>query len=129
MVGGAELRLRYGLAGGYSPGRVAALAFDTPGGIAKHDRLALTIRGERPMRISIQLRIGDAGDRWSRSIYVAPAHEDRTIFFDEFLPHGDTRTPRPPLDQIRSILFVLDATNFKAGDSGRMWIKRAELQR
>lgn len=128
MVGGAELRLRYGLAGGHSPGRVAALAFDTPGGIAAHDRLALTLRGERPMRISIQLRIGDAGDRWSRSIYVAPAHEERTIFFDDFTPHGATSTPRPPLGEIRSILFVIDATNFKPGDSGRMWIRRAELQ-
>ena len=129
MVGGDELRLRYGLAGGHSPGRVAALAYDTPRGIAAHDRLALTIRGERPMRISIQLRIGDAGDRWSRSIYVAPAPEERTIFFDDFRPHGATRTPSPPLAEIRSILFVIDATNFKPGDSGRMWIKRAELQK
>jgi len=128
MVGGLELQLRYGLAGGYAPGRVAALAFDAPGGIAAHDRLALTIRGERPMRISIQLRIGDAGDRWSRAIYVAPAYEDRTIFFDDFMPHGATPTPRPPLADIRSILFVIDATNFKAGDSGRIWIKQAELQ-
>jgi hypothetical protein len=127
-AGGAELRLRYGLAGGDAPGRAAALAFDTPRGIAAYDRLALTIRGERPMRISIQLRIGDAGERWSRSIYVPPADEERTIFFDEFRPHGATTTPRPPLGDIRSILFVIDATNAKPGDSGRMWIKRAELQ-
>jgi len=128
-VGGAELRLRYGLAGGNAPGRVAALAFDTPRGIAGYDRLALTIRGERPMRISIQLRIGDAGDRWSRSIYVAPADEERIVYFDDFMPHGGTGTFRPALADIRSILFVIDATNFKPGDSGRMWIKRAELQR
>ena len=128
-VGGTELRLRYGLAGGNAPGRVAALAFDAPRGIAGYDRLALTIRGERPMRISIQLRMGDAGDRWSRSIFVAPADEERVVFFDDFTPHGSTGTFRPPLAEIRSILFVIDATNFKPGDSGRLWIKRAELQR
>ena len=128
LVNGAELRLRYGLAGGDAPGRTAALAFDTPRGIAAYDRLALTIRGERPMRISIQLRIGDAGERWSRSIYVPPNADDRTVFFEEFMPHGATTTPRPPLEAIRSILFVIDATNARAGDSGRMWIKKAELQ-
>ena len=133
-VGGGEVRLRYGLAGGVAPGRVAALAYDTPRGIAAYDRLALTIRAEHPMRISIQLRIGDAqgeasGERWQRTIYVAPEGEDRTVFFDDFLPLGSTHSFRPPLGDIRSILFVIDATNAKAGDSGRVWIRRAELQR
>jgi hypothetical protein len=129
IVSGAELRLRYGLAGGTAPGRVAALAFATPSGLASYDRLALTIRSERPMRLSIQLRIGDAGERWSRSIYVAPAAEDRTIFFDDFRPHGATGTRQVQLAEIRSILFVIDATNTKAGDSARLWIRRAELQK
>jgi hypothetical protein len=134
VVGGAELRLRYGLAGGESPGRVAALACDTPRGIAGHDRLALTLRAERPMRISIQLRIGDAqgkasGERWQRTIYVSPADEERTVFFDDFMPLGNTHTFKAPLADIRSILFVIDATNTRPGDSGRMWIKRAELAR
>jgi hypothetical protein len=133
IVGGAELRLRYGLAGGDAPGRVAALAHDTPRGIAAYDRLAVTLRAEHPMRISIQLRVGDqgeaAGERWQRTIYVATAHEDRTVFFDDFMPLGNTHTFRPPLADIRSILFVIDATNAKAGDSGRVWIQRAELQR
>jgi hypothetical protein len=85
------------------------------------------------MRISIQLRIGDAqgdvsGERWQRTVYVAPESEDRTVFFDDFLPLGSTHSFRPPLGDIRSILFVIDATNAKAGDSGRVWIKRAELQ-
>jgi hypothetical protein len=134
IVGGAELRLRYGLAGGLSPGRVAALAYDTPRGIAGYDRLALTVRAEHPMRVSIQLRIGDAqgetsGERWQRTVYVAPADEERTVFFDDFMPVGSTHSFRVPLGDIRSILFVIDATNAKPGDSGRVWIKRAELQR
>jgi hypothetical protein len=133
-VGGAELRLRYGLAGGASPGRVAALAYDTPRGIAGYDRLAVTLRAEHPMRISIQLRVGDAqgdasGERWHRTIYVAPANEDRTVFVDDFMPLGNTHAFRAPLADIRSILFVIDATNTKPGDSGRLWIQRAELQR
>ncbi|MGH9144908.1 MAG: CehA/McbA family metallohydrolase, partial [Vicinamibacterales bacterium] len=51
IMGGAELRFRYGLAGGAPIGQVAALAFDTPNGVAAYDRLRFSIRAEHPMRI------------------------------------------------------------------------------
>jgi hypothetical protein len=132
--GGNELRFRYGLAGGTSPGRVVALAFDTPRGTAPNDRLMLTIRAEHPMRISLQLRMGDdqgeaSGERWQRTLYVGTSAEDRTIFFDDLTSVGKTHTVRPVYPAIRSLLLVADATNTKPGDSGRIWIKRAELQR
>jgi hypothetical protein len=131
---GNELRFRFGLAGGDAPGRVAALAFDTPGGTEPNDRVTLTIRAERPMRISMQLRAGeDQGDasreRWQRTIYVDTTDQERTIYFNELMPVGETHTFKPVFASIRSILFVVDATNTKPGDSGRIWIKRAELQR
>ena len=132
--GGAELRFRYGLAGGFSPGRVAALAFDTPGGTAPHDRLTVTIRAEHPMRVALQLRMGEdqgaaSGERWQRSFYVDTAAQERTIYFDELLPVGETHTFRPAFPGVRSVLLVVDATNTKPGDSGRIWIKKAEFQR
>ena len=126
--GGAELRFRYGLAGGDSPGRVAALVFDTPRGTAPNDRLTFTIRAERPMRISVQLRMGDdqgeaSRERWQRSVYVDTADQERTIYFDDLMPVGETHTSRPVFPAIRSMLFVVDTTNTKPGDSGRIWIK------
>ena len=134
ILGGAELRFRYGLAGGVSPGRVAALAFDTPHGTAPNDRLTLTIRAEHPMRISVQLRAGDdqgevAGERWQRSLFVDTSNQERTIFFDDLMPVGETHTFRPAYPSIRTVLLVVDATNTRPGDSGRIWIRRAELQR
>jgi hypothetical protein len=134
VLGGAELRFRYGLAGGVSPGRVAALAFDTPRGTAPNDRLTLTIRAEHPMRISVQLRVGDdqgeaAGERWQRSLFVDTSNQERTIFFDDLMPVGETRTFRPAYPSIRTVLLVVDATNTRPGDSGRIWIRKAELQR
>jgi hypothetical protein len=133
-VSGNELRFRYGLAGGAAPHRVAALAYDTPAGTAPHDRIGLTIRAEKPMRISVQLRAGEdqgeaSHERWQRTIYVDTAAEERTVFFDELMPVGETHTFRPAFNSIRTILLVVDATNTKPGDSGRIWIKRAELQR
>jgi hypothetical protein len=132
IVGGAELRFRYGLAGGDSVGQVAALAFDTPRGTLPSDRLTFSIRAEHPMRIAVQLRGGDgpsAGDRWQRAVYVDTLEQERTVHFDDLTPVGETHTSTPAFESIRSILFVVDATHTKMGDSGRVWIKRAALQR
>jgi len=132
--GGAELSFRYSLADGVSPGRVAALAFNTPGGIAPNDRLTLTIRAANPMRLSVQLRMGDdqggaSSERWQRSLYVDTSDRERTIHFDDLMPVGETHTFRPVFPSIRTVLLVVDATNTRPGDSGEIWIKRAELQR
>ena len=134
IVGGGELRFRYGLAGGASVGQVAALAFDTPRGLAAYDRLRFSIRAEHPMRLSVQLRAGDdqgaaASERWKRTVYVDVSAQERTIFFDDLRPVGATHTPLPVLDGIRTILFVIDATNTKLGDSARVWIRKATLER
>jgi hypothetical protein len=134
MVGGAELRFRYGLAGGASVGQVAALAVDTPLGIAAYDRLTFSIRAERPMRISVQLRAGEdqgdsARDRWKRTVYVDTVAREHTVFFDDVTPVGQTHTVPPVLGGIRTLLFVIDATNTKMGDSGRVWIGKAALER
>jgi hypothetical protein len=134
LVSGAELRFRFGLSGGASVGQVAALAFDTPAGVAAYDRLTFSIRAERPMRISVQLRAGDdqgvsSRERWKRTVYASVTAQEHTIAFDDLTPVGETHTPRPIFDGIRSILFVVDATNTKLGDSGRIWISRASLEK
>ena len=129
IVGGADLRLRYGLASGPPAGQVVALAHDTPRGVAPNDRLIVSIRAEHPMRISVQLRTGGDSQqqRWQRSMYVDTVQQEHTIYFDDMMPVGRTETFKPDLPNIRSILFVIDATNTKPGDSGRIWIRQAEL--
>jgi hypothetical protein len=129
-VAGTEIRFRYGLAGGSPAGQVAALVFDTPGGLAASRRLSLTVRAEHPMRVSVQLRGGKGEvERWQRSVYVETSDQERTIDFDDLTPVGETGTPGPPLAGIRSILLVVDGTNTKPGASGRIWIKKAALER
>jgi hypothetical protein len=82
------------------------------------------------MRISVQLRGGDGVvDRWQRSVYVDTFDREHTVFFDDSLPVGTTHTGRAPLPYIRSVMFVVDTTNSKPGMSGRLWIKKATLQR
>ena len=86
------------------------------------------------MRISVQLRAGDdqgeaARERWRRTVYVDASAQERTVDFDDLRPVGETHAVQPVLDGIRSILFVVDATNTKPGDSGRIWIRKAALER
>jgi hypothetical protein len=129
-VGGADLRFRFGLAGGPPGGQVAALVYDFPLGVAAYDRLSVSIRAERPMRISVQLRTGgEAGQRWQRSLYVDPMQQEHTIYFDDFVPIGSGLPAKPDPAAVRSLLFVVDANNTRPGASGRIWIRKAELQR
>ena len=124
-----ELRFRFGLGGGTPAGKVAALLLDTPQGLANDKRLAFTIRADRPMRVSVQLRSdGSKPERWQRSVYVDRFDQDRTVYFDELTPVGVTNTWSPPLDRIRGVMFVVDATNTKPGASGTFWIKNVTLQ-
>jgi hypothetical protein len=128
MADGAELRLRFGLSGGALVGQVAALVVDTPNGVASSDRVTFTMRGEQPMRVSVQLRTGGSeSDRWARSVYVDTTGQEHTVFFGDMRPVGQTATLAPPLAAIRSLLFVIDTVNAKPGTSGRVWIKRAVL--
>jgi hypothetical protein len=132
LSSGNELLFRYAL--GEDPGtkQVAVLTVDTPQGVAAGRRLALTMRSDHPMRVSVQLRdsVDPAPeDRWQRSVFVDTSSQERIVSFDDLTPVGPTRTPQPPLANIRNILFVIDRTNARAGASGRLWIRSATLQR
>ena len=131
IVGGIELRLRFGTAGGPPEGQSVALAADLVSGVATHDRVTFTVRSEHPMRVVVQLRsgVGDSNnERWQRSVYVDAVDQEHTVYFDDFLPAGVTHTSVPPLDRIRMLLFTIDMTNTKPGTSGRLWLKRVALQ-
>lgn len=125
-----EHLFRFGLAAGPRTGVVAALSVDTPAGLAGYTRLAFTARTDKPMRVSVQVRTdGAVPERWQRTVYLDRFDEDRTIFFDDMTPVGETDTVAPPLSRIRSVLFVVDATNTKPGTSGQIWVRNAALQR
>jgi PHP domain len=123
-----ELRHRFGLAGGDPVGQVTALVRDLPNGVAGFDRIALALRAERPMRISLQVRDTTA-DRWQRSLYVDTSPQERIVALDDLIPVGVTHVPLPARDAIRALMLVIDTTNTKPETSGRIWLQKAELQR
>ena len=126
----SRVRLRYGLAGGSVVGQYSAAAVDVPSGAASFDGVALDVRADAPMRISVQVRAdvkGAAPERWERSIYVDRTEQSRFVRFADMVPVGATHESRPPRADVRTIMFVVDTTNSKPGVSGHLWIGQPRL--
>jgi hypothetical protein len=129
-LSGPELRFRYALAADRPSGEFVAISSAASNGLEPNNRLAFTVRAERPMRISVQLRNGKPeSERWLRSVYVDTFAQQRTVFFDDLTPVGVTSTWSPTLSEIRSVVFAIDTTNTKPGTAGRVWISNVSLQR
>ena len=131
-VDGQELALRFGLATGGQLGQFAALGVVTEGGLAAYDRMTFRARSDKPMRLSVQLRVAVSPTeqaRWQRSVYLEPDEREITVFFDDVSPIGTTRTFQPPLADVASIVFAIDTTNTRPGTSGRVWLRNVRLER
>ena len=128
---GPELRIRFGLASYPPAGEFAGITYTIAKGVAPYNRVSFNIRAERPMRVSVQLRnwAKPEPERWQRSVYVDTFEQERTVFFNDLTPVGATRTLKPVLEEIRSVIFTIDTTNTKPGTSGRVWLRNVNLQR
>jgi hypothetical protein len=120
----AGVGLSYALGSAGAVARYAALVVDTlvePGGTG----VAFVGRADRPMRVSVQLRVPTAGDglRWRRSIYLEPNPREVFIPFSETVAVGDTPPGPPRLSDVRAVLFVVDLVNAVAGSSGHFELK------
>jgi hypothetical protein len=51
------------------------------------------------------------------------------VFFDELLPRGETRTTRPALPDVQSLLFVVDTVNTPSGTAGRLFVDDVRYER
>jgi hypothetical protein len=128
--GEAQALFRFALAGTPASFPYVAMVIPHASGLPQHDRLMFRIRAEKPMRISVQLRQqGKDAERWHRSVYADSTPRDVTVFFDEMRARGEGPARRLPLQEIGSILFVVDSVNTKVGTSGQVWIDRVSYGR
>jgi hypothetical protein len=121
---GTQLGLRYALGGSTAESAYAGFVMSSGPTLPQFDRISFTANADRPLRLSVQLRVpdGEQGDRWQRSVFIDETPRDITVYFDDMHAAGPTRTERPPLDAVDSILFVVDTVNTPLGSSGRIWI-------
>ena len=128
---GEQILFRFGLGGAASASPYAAIAIPV-GELAAYDRLLFTARASRPMRFSVQLRVpGEGGEaqRWYRSVFVDTTPRNITVSFDDVSLRGGGDVTRPSLDEVASVLFVVDTLNAETGDNGRIWLDRVRYAR
>lgn len=130
-IGGTQLSVRYALGGAASASPYAALVMPAGPALSGYDRLMFTGRADRPMRLSVQLRVpgGQQGERWHRSVYLDTTARDISVYFDDLTPRGVTTRRRPVLSLVDSVLFVVDTVNTTLGGSGRIWIDNVRYAR
>jgi carbohydrate binding protein with CBM11 domain len=120
---GTQLLLRFAISGTAAENPYVAFMMPATTAIAMYERLMFTARADRPMRISVQLRkVGGAGERWRRSVYLDTTTRTVDIPFSDFRDVEPTNSALPVLSQIDSILFVVDTVNTKMGSNGEIQI-------
>ncbi len=86
----------------------------------------LSLAGDRPLRVSVQVRRGD-GARWGRSFYVDPAGSNLRIALSTLRPIGRPSGSTISATDITSILIVIDLTNAAPGHTGALRVKASAL--
>jgi hypothetical protein len=109
----------------------AALMHPLPEGIDVFDRVSFVAGADRPLRVSVQLRLGgpQEGERWRRSVYVGTQPREITVTLDEMTAAGPTTTRRPAPGLVRALLFVIDTTHAVPGFSGEIHLRDVRLER
>lgn len=125
---GAELRWRFTLGGGAPAGQYAALSTPVRGNEGV-DRVEISARADRPMRLSVQIRLpnGKDGQRWRRSIYVDRNARTIVLRLQDFEPVGLSTTRRPIVVPLTALLIVADTVNTLPGSSGTLWLSGASV--
>jgi hypothetical protein len=79
------------------------------------------------MRISVQARQPQSGDRWQRSIYLDSESRDIIVPFADMTPVGSA----PPFDPALAdtLLFVIDTTNSAPGTEGSVTIENLRVEK
>jgi len=101
-------------------GQFAALQMPVAGGLAAFDRVRFTVSAAAPVRAWVQLRAGQAAERWGKTFYAEKEARIVELSLRDFLPIGATSSAAPPLERIDSLLLVIDTLNHRPGASGSM---------
>ncbi|MGE3488470.1 MAG: hypothetical protein AB7N29_00585 [Vicinamibacterales bacterium] len=129
FAGEPPMAFQFALSPGPASGQFAALRLPVIGGLAAFDRLRFAVTSGAPMRAWVQLRAGQATERWGRTFYADGSTRTIELPLRSFAAIGATSSAAPPLEKVDSILFVVDTLNSRPGASGAMTIADVALVR
>lgn len=119
-----EVALEYTLGDGPRNSQFVALATDLQR--QAFTAIDLSLAGDRPLRVSVQVRRADGG-RWGRSFYVDSAGTTLRIPLSTLRPIGAISGSAMSSTDVTSILLVLDLANAAPGRSGVLRVKGSAL--
>jgi hypothetical protein len=115
---GSDVTLEYTLASGPRRSQFAAAATDLQGTAPAFKAIAFSIVASHPGRVSVQLRYPTGGgERWAKSVYADAAPRQVSVPVDRMVPADFQNGHAPDTSTARSLLFVVDLTNARPGDS------------
>lgn len=126
-----EVAIDFRLRAGEKASQFVALAGDFRGPRRPGTVLAFDGVAARPMRVSAQVRFPGPGreERWARSVYLDGTVRRVVIPLDEMVPVDQQTGPAPPIEQARSLIFVVDLVNAQPGASGSFRIGNVAVGR
>jgi hypothetical protein len=130
VVNGTRLRVRYALGASSDSPAYVALRMGAGEDLSRFDRIVFDAGADKPMRISVQLRIRTATGNvyWRRSVYLDHRTREMVVKFADLVPVADA-PPVPPLSEIEAVLFVVDPTHTPLGSAGSFWIDEVRFGR
>jgi len=126
---GAELKVAYALAPGMPSGQyVSAASIELLQDSV--DRVEFIARADKPMRLSVQLRVRNGrGARWIRSVYVDAAPRRIVVPLSELEPADVQTSQRPVSTPLQNMLFAVDTLNTKPGTTGTFWVSELRFRK
>jgi len=122
-----HVALGFALGPGTPAGQYGALVAEVEGPDA-FDGVRFIARADRPMRVSVQVRLL-GGQRWRRSVYVDTTARPIAVALQEFEPAEANSVLRPTAARIRSLLFVIDTLNAAPGTRGTLTLESIALSK
>jgi len=121
------LRFAYRLGSGTPAGQFAAMA-TTAAGEAGVDRIEFTGSADRPMRVSVQVRVGSGGgQRWRRSVYLDTTPRRVVVPLRDMDPAEAATSLRPIVARVHAVLIVVDTLNSVTGAAGEVRLSDLNL--
>jgi hypothetical protein len=125
-----EVTLDYTLASGARRSQFVAAVADLQAGSPGFKGISFSIAGSRPARVSVQLRYPTGGgERWAKSVYVDGERRQSIVPVVGMIPADRQQGQAPDTSAARSLLFVVDLTNARPGDSNSLRIGDVKLVR
>jgi hypothetical protein len=120
---GTRLLFRYALGGSSTESPWLALGMRSGPDIAKYDRVIFTARSDEPVRlwVALWMPIPTGNIYWRRSVYLDSMEREIAVRFADMRPVAGA-PPTPPMDQVQSVMFIIDQTNTRLGGTGRIWM-------